>query len=276
MYAVRLVETIFDSANWLLIAAIPFPDHDGELAPSGQESLSDDAHPPSGSEYDASTANCGVEVGFSCQTAVDADPTSIGTGLITDHSQENPCSYFNTCVDRAMGGKQTPPSAPPDDNPDQTIFPASSKNTATHLVPLGTGLSTEGFSEGFNLYPQSPSVNQQLVFPGPYCGLSFYTLAADEEKWDISNDAFTRALQSAALLPGPDQVDPNVPFKAILSGWHTIDAYEREKPIWNMLRLIDERVFGLWTSKIQKVALMYVTHMLVKVQYPCNIVLHSC
>jgi hypothetical protein len=113
----------------------------------------------------------------------------------------------------------------------------------------------------------SATMHQQLPLCDPFQSLPFLPLASDEEKWDVSNDAFFRALQSAASLLEPDQVDPDVPFKAILSGWHTIDPRERDKPIWIMLRLIDERVFGLWTSKPQKIALMYVIHTLVKVGF---------
>jgi hypothetical protein len=99
----------------------------------------------------------------------------------------------------------------------------------------------------------------------PYLGLSFLPLAADEEKWDISNDAFHNALASAPSFVCPDAVDPDVPLQAIFCGWHVVDSRERENPIWTMLRLIDERVFGLWTSKAQKAALMFVTHTLIKV-----------
>lgn len=99
----------------------------------------------------------------------------------------------------------------------------------------------------------------------PYLGLSFLPLAADEEKWDVSNDAFHSALASAPSFICPDAVDPDVPLQAIFCGWHVVDSRERENPIWKMLRLIDERVFGLWTSKAQKAALMFVTHTLIKV-----------
>jgi hypothetical protein len=104
----------------------------------------------------------------------------------------------------------------------------------------------------------------------PYLGLSFLPLAADEEKWDVSNDAFHSALVSAPSFVCPDAVDPHVPLQAIFCGWHVVDSRERENPIWKMLRLIDERVFGLWTSKAQKAALMFVTHTLIKVP------IHSC
>jgi hypothetical protein len=90
-------------------------------------------------------------------------------------------------------------------------------------------------------------------------------LAPDELKWDVSNEAFINALGSVGQLLGPDMVDAHVPFRAILWGWHTIDPDEREHPIWLMLRMIDERVFGAWTSKTQKLALMFVTHTLLKV-----------
>lgn len=107
-------------------------------------------------------------------------------------------------------------------------------------------------------------VPQQFSYD-PYRGLTFLPIAPDELKWDVSNDAFLRALGSAPQVLGPDMVDAHVPFRAILWGWHTIDPDEREHPIWLMLRMIDERVFGAWTSRTQKLALMFITHTLLKV-----------
>lgn len=136
----------------------------------------------------------------------------------------------------------------------------------SHLVPSPSTASVrEDLSSPFNFDDQRSIIERKPPPPDPRLSLSFLPLAADEEKWDVSNGAFLRAMQSTMFIPTPDQVDPDVPFKAIFGGWHTVDAREREKPIWNMLRLIDERVFGMWTSRIQKVALMYVTHALVKV-----------
>ncbi|RFU25415.1 hypothetical protein B7463_g10927, partial [Scytalidium lignicola] len=156
-------------------------------------------------------------------------------------------------------------SPPNPDGAEQSTFLANLP-ILTDPTNLWTNLATEtpGDILTSDLEAVSAVLHQQLSTSSLFQGLSFLPLAADEEKWDVSNDAFLRALQSAASVLEPDHVDPDVPFKAIFSGWHTIEPQERNKPIWTMLRAIDERVFGLWTSKTQKIALMYITHMLVK------------
>lgn len=155
-------------------------------------------------------------------------------------------------------------------HPDSGGQIALATNLATGIDPtdMWTDLAPEPSCEDIlnsDFEVPSTEIHQQFPIPNPLQGISFLPLAADEEKWDVSNNAFTRALQSATSLLDPDQVDPDVPLKAIFSGWHTIEPHERDKPIWTMLRTIDERVFGLWTSKAQKLALMYITHTLIKV-----------
>jgi hypothetical protein len=130
---------------------------------------------------------------------------------------------------------------------------------------LATPTIDETYSTALSL-DTAPAFSLQVPFSyDPYRGLTFMPLAPDELKWDVSNEAFINALGSVGQLLGPDMVDAHVPFRAILWGWHTIDPDEREHPIWLMLRMIDERVFGAWTSKTQKLALMFVTHTLLKV-----------
>jgi hypothetical protein len=91
-------------------------------------------------------------------------------------------------------------------------------------------------------------------------------LALDEEKWHVSNKAYIQGIETAkSTYAEPDFIDPNVPFKAILWGWHTVEEKERNHPIWRTLRQVDERVFGGWKRKPQKIAIMYVTQFLMKV-----------
>lgn len=179
-------------------------------------------------------------------------PSETYAGSVAMHPQESSSDIYSTS--------------------EQLAFPLGlTSNTVTANQPPSPTAerSRKSFTTPFNLFnihEQGTPIDQRLPLPNPRLSLPFLPLAADEEKWDVSNDAFLRALQSTVFIPSPDEVDPGVPFKAIFGGWHAVDAHEREKPIWHMLRLIDERVFGMWTSKIQKVALMYVTHALVKVR----------
>jgi len=91
-------------------------------------------------------------------------------------------------------------------------------------------------------------------------------LAADVEKWNVSDSAFLQALELCRTTTQTDPIlDPDVPVKAILWGWHTVDAAQRHHPVWQALRQVDERVFGTWTSKAQKIAMMYVCQLMMQV-----------
>lgn len=90
-------------------------------------------------------------------------------------------------------------------------------------------------------------------------------LAADVEKWNVSDTAFLQALELCRTTTNTDPtLDPDVPVKAILWGWHTVDAAQRHHPVWQALRQVDERVFGNWTSKAQKIAMMYVCQLMMQ------------
>lgn len=94
-------------------------------------------------------------------------------------------------------------------------------------------------------------------------------LAADVEKWNVSDSAFLQALELCRKTTNTDPIlDPDVPVKAILWGWHTVDAAQRHHPVWQALRQVDERVFGTWTSKAQKIAMMYVCQLMMQVSFP--------
>ena len=97
--------------------------------------------------------------------------------------------------------------------------------------------------------------------PGPL------PLAADVEKWNVSDTAFLHALDLCRTTTHTDPtLDPDVPVKAILWGWQTVDAAQRQHPVWLALRQVDERVFGTWTSKAQKIAMMYVCQLMMQVR----------
>jgi hypothetical protein len=90
--------------------------------------------------------------------------------------------------------------------------------------------------------------------------------AADLEKWNISNSAYVQALELCRATAHRDPtLDPDVPVKAILWGWHTIDPVQRHHPVWQALRQIDDRVFGTWTFKAQKIAIMYICQLMMHV-----------
>ncbi|KAK5447908.1 hypothetical protein LTS15_009407 [Exophiala xenobiotica] len=88
--------------------------------------------------------------------------------------------------------------------------------------------------------------------------------APDIDKWHVSNGAFTNALNSVKKRAGPNlELDLHVPFKAAIWGWDNVGP-EAQHPVWLALRQVDQRVFGSWKSKAQRVALMYVCQTLMQ------------
>ena len=88
-----------------------------------------------------------------------------------------------------------------------------------------------------------------------------------EEMWTFCDGTFVRGLEMTRTKKTVENIplDPFVPIQAILWGWHTVDSRTRNHPAWVALRQIDEKVFGLWKSKPQKIALMYVCSLVMQV-----------
>lgn len=82
----------------------------------------------------------------------------------------------------------------------------------------------------------------------------FLVIAPDEHKWKTSDDAFHRGLQANPIVM---ELDEAILAKAILLGWDSIGA-ALQHPILFALQCIDQRVFGKWTSRPQRLALMYI------------------
>lgn len=91
-------------------------------------------------------------------------------------------------------------------------------------------------------------------------------VAPDCEKWHVSNNAFVSGLELSRTAPSSlTGLDQDTPLRAVLWGWDSVDPIQRNHPVWAALRQVDERVFGNWTSKAQKLAMMYVCHLLMQV-----------
>ena len=88
--------------------------------------------------------------------------------------------------------------------------------------------------------------------------------APDVDKWHVSNGAFIHALNSVKKRVVSNlQLDLHVPFKAAIWGWDNVGP-EAQHPVWLALRQVDQRVFGSWRSKAQRIALMYVCQTLMQ------------
>ncbi|KAK5100829.1 hypothetical protein LTR70_001135 [Exophiala xenobiotica] len=83
----------------------------------------------------------------------------------------------------------------------------------------------------------------------------FISIAPDEHKWKTSDDALGTALQSSTSMIA--DFDEGLLVRAILLGWESIGPAANH-PILCALQCIDQRVFGKWTSRPQRLALMYI------------------
>lgn len=82
----------------------------------------------------------------------------------------------------------------------------------------------------------------------------FLQIAPDEQKWKTSDDAFNQGLQANPIIM---ELDEALLARAILLGWESIGQHAHH-PILYALRCVDQRVFGKWTSRPQRLALMYI------------------
>lgn len=92
-----------------------------------------------------------------------------------------------------------------------------------------------------------------------------------EQMWKFSDRTFTQGLEMTRTgkMVAHNPLDAAVPVQAILWGWHTIDVKTRNHPAWTALREVDEKIFGLWKSKPQKIAMMYVCSLVMQVSLHC-------
>jgi hypothetical protein len=108
-----------------------------------------------------------------------------------------------------------------------------------------------------------------------------YRVVPDEQKWKVSNDALVFGINSGIqIFRARHQLSrdeerkiwhSHAAYKAILWGCDEREERERRNPLWLALRLVDEKVFGNWTSKAQKIAMMFVCHrMLLYKTNPCK------
>lgn len=65
-------------------------------------------------------------------------------------------------------------------------------------------------------------------------------------------------------------INSHAAYKAILWGCDAREEKERCHPLWLALRQVDEKVFGNWNRKAQKIAMMFVCQgMLLYKSNPC-------
>lgn len=119
-------------------------------------------------------------------------------------------------------------------------------------------LDQTGFT-GWNAY-RSPLFNDLRPATIDVAG----GIVSDLEKWSVGNSAYFGALESVKRrVRSATTMDFQVAFQAALWGWKNV-GQEADHPVWNALRQVDERIFGSWTSKAQRIAMMYVCQTLIQ------------
>jgi hypothetical protein len=82
----------------------------------------------------------------------------------------------------------------------------------------------------------------------------------DHEKWRTSDEAFIFGINKTRKMSTAEAtiINSHAAYKAILWGCDVREEKERNHPLWLALRQVDEKVFGNWHRKAQKIAMMFV------------------
>lgn len=229
--------------------------------------------------------------------------TSIDQAILTTEDQSNNQKTLKSCgcsalTDCACPQETTTPTAvdrthPPID--EQNLDRTNSVSTDTSDVADLVNASGVGLDVGFpqsaapggltgleNFFDFNPDTLLEMFEMGPssvhgwgaattpspfdyrFPATETVKVAPDEDKWHVSNGAFISAMDSLKeRVVTTTELDLHVPFKAAIWGWDNIGP-EAQHPVWQALRQVDQRVFGTWTSKAQRVALMYVCQTLLQ------------
>ncbi|KAK6373680.1 hypothetical protein LTS17_008173 [Exophiala oligosperma] len=127
-------------------------------------------------------------------------------------------------------------------------------------VPVNNLNNNNTSSSSSTWGPTSSSSLFDFRIPTP----EIVNIAPDVDKWHVSNGAFINALTEIKNRnPSDQELDLHVPFKAAIWGWNNVGP-EAQHPVWLALRQVDQRVFGTWKSKAQRIALMYVCQTLMQ------------
>lgn len=129
-------------------------------------------------------------------------------------------------------------------------------------TPPATWSSRPSFSGGISISSSDSGIGM-LVVP-------------DEQKWSFCDGTFLRGLKMTKDNPDAcrRRMDSVIAIRGILWGWETINQTTIKDPAWISLRDVDERVFGTWRRKAQKIAMMFVCSLVMAVSYPTSLLLN--
>lgn len=80
------------------------------------------------------------------------------------------------------------------------------------------------------------------------------------------NATYLQGFEAARGLKGElDAIDLDTALKGVLWGWNSVNVAQREHHLWVAQRTVNQRVFGGWASRVQRIARMFVLHALMQV-----------
>lgn len=143
-------------------------------------------------------------------------------------------------------------------NDDTMLFDRMTLDSELSLIPSSANFDPE--------LPNWENTSFCSSIPSLF-SLSSSGVLRHEEMWAFCDGTLTHCLEMTRTekMVDCDPLDSAVPLQAILWGWHTIDTKTRNHPAWIASREVDEKIFGLWKSKPQKIALMYVCSLVMLV-----------
>lgn len=202
-----------------------------------------DAATPATFEDGTAAFQCAGATGAARHNSVSSTDTSDVTEVINGHG-------LGMDVDVSQSDAIPPPTGLED-------FFDFNPNSLLEMFELGA-------SSGFNGWA-SAATNSPSPFDYRFPASEAVTkVAPDVDKWHVSNGAFTSCLDSVKTqIASTTTLDLHVPFKAVIWGWDNVGP-EAGHPVWMALRQVDQRVFGTWTSKAQRIALMFVCQTLIQ------------
>ena len=116
-----------------------------------------------------------------------------------------------------------------------------------------------------------PSPGLWLDYPSSILEIAPFMLRSppgtvpDHQKWHVGNSSYLGALTSVIRRrTSATNMDFHVAFEAVMLGWTNVSVEAEQHPVWDGLRQVDQRIFGNWSSKAQRVAMMYICQTLIQ------------
>ena len=130
----------------------------------------------------------------------------------------------------------------------------------SHSALLSTGLwPAPGSVNGFDMLSASPNVDKTLnqspfTIPSNPCRIPI----DDEYKPSNLNKLLAYAVEGLKFSSSHAvALDSHVAFRSILWPEEDVESSYLDHPLWKALRAIDKSIFGIWQSRAQRIAVMY-------------------